>query len=254
MLEATALALRPPIVSVRSVTRLVGAKAIVEAMSFDLAEGEVIAILGPSGSGKTSLLRMIAGFDAPSAGTISLFGAEVSIPGRVRVAPEHRALGLALQDATLFPHLDAVGNVAFAVRDASPADRDRKARAELAAMGLVDVDGRDVATLSGGEAQRVSLARALAAQAKLLLLDEPFGNVDRLTRKDLIGRLKARLATVAGAILITHDAADAVELGARVLLMRGGRLVADGSPIALASGDAGDWARDYLRAGTASDG
>ena len=251
MPEASAVAFRPPIVSVRSVTRLVGAKAIVEAMSFDVGAGEVIAILGPSGSGKTSLLRMIAGFDAPSAGSISLFGSEVSTPGQVRVAPEHRTLALAFQDATLFPNLDAVGNVAFAVRHASPAERGRRAREELAAMGLVDVDGRDVATLSGGEAQRVSLARALAAQARLLLLDEPFGNVDRLTRKDLIARLKARLATVAAAILITHDAADAIELGARVLVMRGGRLVADGAPDALAAGEGGDWARDYLRAADA---
>ena len=84
-------------------------------------------------------------------------------------------------------------------------------------------------------------------RAQLLLRDEPFGNVDRLTRAALIVRLKARLATVAGAILITHDAADAVELGARVLLMRGGSLVADGQPAALAAGAAGEWARDYLR-------
>jgi ABC-type Fe3+/spermidine/putrescine transport system ATPase subunit len=239
---------RQPIVSVRSVTRVIGARTIVDAVSFDIAEGEVVAILGPSGSGKTSLLRMIAGFDAPSAGSISLFGSEVSTAGQVRVAPEHRTLAIAFQDATLYPHLDAVGNVAFAIRHARPAERKRKARDELASMGVVDSDGRDVATLSGGEAQRVSLARALAARARLLLLDEPFGNVDRLTRKDLIARLQTRLASVAGAIFITHDAADAVELGARVLLMRGGRLVADGRPADLVAGAAGDWARDYLRA------
>ena len=138
----------------------------------------------------------------------------------MRVAPEHRKFGLAFQDATLFPHLDAVGNVAFAIEAASSSERGRKAREALAAMGLTDMDGRDVATLSGGEAQRVSLARALAADARLLLLDEPFGNVDRLTRADLIQRLKTRLATVSGAIIITHDAADVIELGARVLLMR----------------------------------
>ena len=230
MADGAVVDLRPPIVSVRSVTRRVGGRTVVDRLSFDIAAGEVIAILGPSGSGKTSLLRMIAGFDAPSTGSISLFGSEVSASGRVLVAPEHRTLALAFQDATLFPHLDAVGNVAFAIRGTSPADRGRRAREALAAMGLADVDGRDIATLSGGEAQRVSLARALAAEARLLLLDEPFGNVDRLTRADLLGRLRTRMAAAAGAIIITHDAADAVELGARVLLMREGRLVADGPP------------------------
>ncbi len=216
-------------------------------VSFDMAPGEILAILGPSGSGKTSLLRVIAGFDEPSAGSVHLFGTEVSTPGRVSVAPEHRNFGLAFQDATLFPHLDAVGNVALAIHAASSSERGRKAREALAAMGLAGMDGRNVATLSGGEAQRVSLARALAADARLLLLDEPFGNVDRLTRADLIRRLKSRLAAVSGAIIITHDMADVVELGARMLLMRDGRLVANGHDGVLAAGEAGDWARGFLQ-------
>ena len=165
----------------------------------------------------------------------------------MRVAPEHRKFGLAFQDATLFPHLDAVGNVAFAIGAASSPERGRKAREALTAMGLTGMEGRDVATLSGGEAQRVSLARALAADARLLLLDEPFGNVDRLTRADLIKRLKTRLATVAGAIIITHDTADVIELGARVLLMRDGTLVANGHHGVLAAGEAGDWARSFVQ-------
>ncbi len=236
----------PPILSVRSVSRVIAGKVVFADLSFDMAPGEILAILGPSGSGKTSLLRVIAGFDAPTTGSIRLFGAEVSAAGRVRVAPEHRKFGLAFQDATLFPHLDAVGNAAFAIEAVNSSERQRKAREALAAMGLVDMDGRDVATLSGGEAQRVSLARALASDAKMLLLDEPFGNVDRLTRADLIQRLKARLATVSGAIIITHDTADVIELGARVLLMRDGRLVADGHHGVLATGKAGDWARSFV--------
>lgn len=235
-----------PIVSVRALTRVIGTRAVVRDVSFDMARGEVLAVLGPSGSGKTSLMRMIAGFDAPTSGRIGLFGAEVASAGRIHVAPEHRSIALAFQDATLFPHLDAVGNTAFAVSATSAAQRRHKAREMLAAMGLTDMDGRDVATLSGGEAQRVSLARALAAEARLLLLDEPFGNVDRLTRADLIQRLKAHLAAAAGAIIITHDPADAIELGARVLLMRDGSLVADGRHEALAAGDAGDWARAFF--------
>ena len=235
--------------SVKSLSRVIGARAVVSDVSFDMAAGEILAVLGPSGSGKTSLMRMIAGFDAPSLGSVHLHGREVSVAGKVRVAPEHRAVALAFQDATLFSHLDAVGNAGFAIRAADNATRVAQAREALREMGLTAMDGRDVSTLSGGEAQRVSLARALAADAKLLLLDEPFGNVDRLTRADLLLRLKARLAKGVGAIIITHDPADAVELGARVLLMRDGLMIADGSHHAITTGHLGDWAKSFLLAG-----
>ncbi len=248
MTDRAAILGRAPVLSLHGVTRRAGPKTIVEGISFEMVAGEVVALLGPSGSGKTTLLRLIAGLDAPTEGRIRLYGGEVSAPGRVLLPPERRALGLAFQDATLFPHLDAVGNAAFAIRAAAGAERENRALEALAAMGLDDVRGRDVATLSGGEAQRVSLARALASEARLLLLDEPFGNVDRLTRADLVARLKARLDGAAGAVIITHDAADAVELGARVLLMRGGRIVADGQPADLAAGRGGDWARSFLQA------
>jgi iron(III) transport system ATP-binding protein len=234
--------------SVKQLSRAVGARTIVSDVSFDMAPGEVVAILGPSGSGKTSLLRMVAGFDAPTCGSVSLDGNAVSTAGRVLVPPEQRALALAFQDATLFSHLDAVGNAAFAIRKGNKAERLAQARSALQDMGLKDMDGRDVATLSGGEAQRVSLARALAADARLLLLDEPFGNVDRLTRIDLLQRLKARLTGSLGAVIITHDPADVIELGARVLLMRDGLLVADDAYDAIADGRCGDWARNFLRA------
>ena len=236
---------------IQLLTRVIGSRPVVSGVSFSMAPGEVLAVLGPSGSGKTSLLRMIAGFDAPTSGSVRLHGSEVSSAGRVHVAPEKRALALAFQDATLFAHLDAVANVAFAIHDGNRAARRARARTALQAMGLDAMDGRDVATLSGGEAQRVSLARALAADARLLLLDEPFGNVDRLTRIDLLRRLKARLGSGLAALVITHDPADAVELGARVLLMREGRLVADGSPAAIQSGQHGEWAQTFLRAGQA---
>jgi iron(III) transport system ATP-binding protein len=237
--------------SVRSLSRVVGRRPVVADVSFDMAPGEILAILGPSGSGKTSLLRMVAGFDAPSAGSVHLQDRQVSAAGRVLVAPERRGISLAFQDATLFAHLDAVRNVAFAVRAADKAVRMERARAALRDMGLGETEGRDVGTLSGGEAQRVSLARALAADARLLLLDEPFGNVDRLTRIDLLSRLKARLSGGLGAIVITHDPADVLELGARVLLMRDGRVVADGSHEAIVSGQRGAWARSFLLAGAA---
>jgi iron(III) transport system ATP-binding protein len=237
---------------VQSLCRVVGGRSLVSEVSFRMAPKEILAIVGPSGSGKTSLLRMIAGFDAPSAGSVQLFAQEVSVAGRVVVAPEKRSIAVAFQDATLFPHLDAVGNAAFGVKAADPRRRDELAQAALRDMGLTAMSGRDVATLSGGEAQRVALARALAAETRLLLLDEPFGNVDRLTRADLLLRLKAKLAAVQGAIIITHDPADVVELGARVLVMRDGRLLADGSHADITAGAFGDWARSFLLAGRAN--
>lgn len=236
--------------AVKSVSRVIASRAVVGEVSFAMAPGEVVAILGPSGSGKTSLLRLIAGFDAPTLGSVHLHGQEVSAPGKVRVPPEQRGLALAFQDATLFAHLDALGNAAFAIRGANPAARQARAREALREMGLTAMEGRDVATLSGGEAQRVSLARALAADSKLLLLDEPFGNVDRLTRSDLLARLRARLAGGIGAIIITHDPADVLELGARMLLMREGRVIADGSHADISRGQRGEWARAFLQAGS----
>ncbi|HMR70473.1 MAG TPA: ATP-binding cassette domain-containing protein [Rubrivivax sp.] len=234
---------------VQGLTRSIGGRSVVRELSFSMAPGEVLAVLGPSGSGKTSLLRMIAGFDVPTAGRIELRGACVSEPGCVRVPPERRGLALAFQDATLFPHLDAVDNAAFGIRGLARTERRARARRALGEMGLAGIDGRDVATLSGGEAQRVSLARALATDAPLLLLDEPFGNVDRLTRSDLVQRLRAVFAQGRGAIVVTHDPADVEDLGARVLLMREGRLVADSTHDAIRSGAQGDWARTFLAGG-----
>lgn len=224
-------------------------RALVSDVSFSMAPGEIVAVLGPSGSGKTSLLRLVAGFDAPTSGSVQLHGQLASVAGRVLVPPERRALALAFQDATLFPHLDAVGNAAFGIQATRWADRQARARQALQDMGMTHFEGRDVATLSGGEAQRVALARALASAGRLLLLDEPFGNVDRLTRADLLRRLKAHLTQALGAIIITHDPADVIELDARLLLMRDGLVVADGSHQAIAAGAQGGWAQTFLLAG-----
>lgn len=230
-----------------AVSRVVNGRRVLDGVSLNLRAGETAALLGPSGSGKSTLLRLIAGFDAPSEGSVWLHGAKASEPGRVALPPQRRQLSLALQDATLYPHLDAVGNVAFAVPTGSRRAKRDRATALLTSMGLHDVAERAVATLSGGEAQRVALARALAREAPLLLLDEPFGNVDRLTRADLLDRLRDHLGAGVAALVVTHDPLDADELGARVLLLRQGRLVGDGALNSVRGSDA--WAADFLGSG-----
>lgn len=220
---------------VEGLSREVPGRRLLDAVGFELRAGEVMALLGPSGSGKTTLMRLVAGFDAPSGGDIWLHGGLASACGRVLLPPERRQLSLALQDATLYPHLDAAGNVAFAVPAARANSRGaRRERAEqlLAAMGLAGMGKRQVASLSGGEAQRVALARALAREAPLLLLDEPFGNVDRLTRLDLLARLREQLGPTTSALVITHDPQDAEALEARVLLLREGQAVAAADSLA----------------------
>lgn len=230
-----------------AVSRLVNGRPLLDGVSLSLRAGETAALLGPSGSGKSTLLRLIAGFDAPTEGAVWIHGARASEPGRVLLPPERRQLSLALQDATLYPHLDAVGNVAFAVTGGTRRAKRDRAKAMLIRMGLHNVDGRAVGTLSGGEAQRVALARALAREAPLLLLDEPFGNVDRPTRADLLDRLREHLGGGVAALVVTHDPRDADELGTRVLVLREGRLVADGSPQALLSDQTNAWAASFLR-------
>lgn len=185
-------------------------RTILHEFSIDVDPDEIVALLGPSGSGKSSLLRCIAGVQQPSAGAITWDGEDIT-----RTPAHRRRIGLVFQDPLLFPHRDVGANIGFGL----PAEGRAQRVAELLALvGLAGFERRDVATLSGGEAQRVALARALAPRPRLLLLDEPFGALDRDLRDRLAVDVRALLrAQGTPAIHVTHDREEAALIADRIV-------------------------------------
>ena len=194
--------------------------------TLDVEAGEFCAILGPSGSGKTTALRLIAGFERPDGGTLELFG-EPTAGGGTFVPPDRREVGMVFQDYALFPHMNVAENVAYGLRGGVSSGRERRERVAevLDLTGLTGLATRGVHELSGGEQQRAALARALAPGPRLLLLDEPFSNLDAGLRERL--RLEVReIIRRAGAtaILVTHEQEEALSLADRVAFMWRGRI------------------------------
>ena len=194
----------------------------VRGLSFSLACGTIGCLLGPSGCGKTTVLRCIAGFESPSAGRILLDGELVSSP-EVNLAPEKRRVGMVFQEHALFPHLTAKRNIAFGLSDN---DVSEKRIQELAALtGIAELLGKFPHELSGGQQQRVALARALAPLPALLLLDEPFSNLDSGMRERLSLELRDIIkASGATAVLVTHDQHEAFAMADEIGVMREGRI------------------------------
>jgi ABC-type Fe3+/spermidine/putrescine transport system ATPase subunit len=189
-------------------------------------QGEIVALLGPSGSGKTTILRLLAGFETPDAGRITVAGDDVT-----RLPPARRRFGMVFQHYALFPHLDTGENVAFGLHG-TPHDH-IEARVEQA-LGRVDLAGfarRKVQELSGGQQQRVALARALAPEPRVLLLDEPLSNLDPSLRERTRRELRAVIKRVGiTALFVTHEQEEAFDLGDRVALLNAGRLEQVGTP------------------------
>jgi taurine transport system ATP-binding protein len=199
-------------------------KRVLDTISLQIASDELVAIIGRSGSGKTSLLNLAAGFLEPTSGTITVDGEPIRGPGADRA--------VVFQDDALYPWLDARDNIAFPLKlkGISAADRRERAQALLERVGLADAGDRRIWELSGGMRQRVGIARALAAEPRFLLLDEPLGALDALTRtrmQEFLLRIKAESG--AGALLITHSIEEALLLGTRVVVLspNPGRLTAE---------------------------
>jgi iron(III) transport system ATP-binding protein len=208
----------------RDVSRAFPGVDALDRLSLTVEAGRIGCLLGPSGSGKSTALRTIAGFERPDAGVVLAGGEVLSGPG-TWVAPERRRIGMVFQDFALFPHLDAGANVAFGLRGQDPAARRRRAAELLELVGLAAEAGRYPHELSGGQQQRVALARALAPRPRLVLLDEPFSNLDADVRTDLAQAVRAALrAEGATALLVTHDQREAFAIADEIGVLRAGRL------------------------------
>jgi len=199
-------------------------------VSLRVEAGEIVGLVGGSGAGKSTLLRLIAGLETPSAGTI-LIGGRAVCDGTRSVPPEHRGIGLVFQDYALFPHLTVEGNVAFGLHRVPRRRRRDRVREVLELVGLADLAGRYPHQLSGGQQQRAALARALAPEPAVLLLDEPFSNLDALLKPMLRDEL-ARILRSAGTttLVVVHDQEDVVSLADRVAILRDGGLWQVGAP------------------------
>jgi iron(III) transport system ATP-binding protein len=206
--------------------------AVLQGLSLQQEQGEVLVVIGGSGSGKTTLLRLIAGLERPSSGSISL-GKQVLSGQGLHVAPEHRNTGMVFQGLALFPHLTAMGNIEFGLAHLPKAERAQRVAEELSLVGLEGLGDRYPHQLSGGQQQRVAIARSLAKRPALLLLDEPFSDLDQQTRQqvrqEVMRILRAHGTT---AIVVTHDREDALQIGDRIGEMENGRVVRLGPPSA----------------------
>jgi putative spermidine/putrescine transport system ATP-binding protein len=217
-----------PAVRFVNVCRHFGPVRAVDGVTLDIAEGEFFAMLGPSGSGKTTCLRLIAGFEQPSAGHIEIFGETAE-----GVPPYKRNVNTVFQDYALFPHMTVGENVAYGLRikGVAKAERERKARKALAMVKLAGYEQRRPSQLSGGQRQRVALARALVNGPKALLLDEPLGALDLKLREQMQEELKTLQKQLGITfVFVTHDQGEALSMADRVAVFNEGKIVQVDSP------------------------
>lgn len=218
----------PYAVSFQQVSRHFGAVRAVDAVDLEIAPGEFFAMLGPSGSGKTTCLRLIAGFEQPTAGHIEIFGETAE-----GVPPYRRNVNTVFQDYALFPHLNVLGNVAYGqmIRGVGRAERAREAEAALEMVKLPGYGARKPGQLSGGQRQRVALARALLNKPKVLLLDEPLGALDLKLREQMQEELKVlQKALGITFVFVTHDQSEALSMADRIAVFNEGRIMQTGTP------------------------
>ncbi|MFM1967114.1 MAG: hypothetical protein RL134_2839 [Actinomycetota bacterium] len=216
-------------IRLRQLRKEFGDVVAVDSVDLDVQDGEFLTLLGPSGSGKTTVLRMIAGFEQPTSGTIELAGVDVT-----RVPPYSRDVNTVFQDYALFPHMDVLSNVEYGLRVKKVPKEERRQRAEeaLASVRLEGYGSRKPSQLSGGQRQRVALARALVNRPRVLLLDEPLGALDLKLREQMQVELKELQRAVGITfVFVTHDQEEALTMSDRIAVFDKGRIAQIGSPV-----------------------
>jgi iron(III) transport system ATP-binding protein len=233
-------------IRLRGVSKSFGATRAVRDVTLEIEHGELMAVLGPSGCGKTTLLRLVAGFEVPDAGSVEVGEETLSGSGRF-VPPEKRRVGMVFQDYALFPHLTVEANVAFGLSRRPREERAALTRRTLELVGLQHKARSHPQELSGGERQRVALARALAPEPAIVLLDEPFASLDATLRAGLRREVELILREAeATALLVTHDQEEALSLADRLAVMREGGIVQVGAPEDVYGRPASRWAAQFV--------
>jgi len=243
-----------PLLEIDGITAGYDGHTVVEKFSLVIHEGELTCLLGPSGCGKTTVLRAIAGFEPLLDGEIRLGDRVISSPGHT-LSPEQRGLGMVFQDYALFPHLNVSDNIAFGLHRRNAAERQRIADSLLELVGLAGLGRRYIHELSGGQQQRVAVARALAPEPRLLLLDEPFSNLDVELRERLALDVREILKERGiAAVFVTHDQHEAFVMGERIAVMHQGRVRQVDTPFNLYHEPADRFVADFIGQGRFIDG
>ncbi|MEN8040219.1 MAG: ABC transporter ATP-binding protein [Actinomycetota bacterium] len=232
-----------PTIEVTDATVRYGSTTAIDRLNLTVDEGSLVAIVGPSGCGKTTALRSIAGFEQLAEGTISIRGSIASDKTKT-VPPEQRKVGMVFQEYALFPHISVAENVGYGVRGSH---RGHRVAEVLELVGLQGHGARFPHELSGGEQQRVALARALAPEPDVVLLDEPFSNLDAPQRERMRRELRKILKTArVTAILVTHDQAEALAIADAIAVMRDGQILQSGTPDDVYEAPVDTWVAQFL--------